>query len=88
MHVAGVIVQPLPGQMAVVLKSIEQVPGTEVAGSSDIKGSIVATIDGDSRKEVADRIYAIDKLAGVASTCLVYEETDSNFDFEMTEAQQ
>lgn len=88
MHVAGVIIQPLPGQMAAVLKSIELVPGTEVAGSSDKKGSIIATVDGNTRSEVADRIYAIDKLAGVASTCLVYEETDSNFDFEMTEAQQ
>jgi len=86
MHVAGVIVQTLPGKFSAVLENIEQVPGTEVATSSDEKSNIIATIDGDSRKQVADRIYAIDKLAGVASTCLVYEETDSNFDFEITEA--
>jgi len=86
MHVAGVIVQALPGKLSAVLVTIGQVPGTEVVTSSDEKNNIIATIDGDSRKQVADRIYAIDKLAGVASTCLVYEETDSNFDFEITEA--
>ncbi|MBE9516400.1 MAG: chaperone NapD [Proteobacteria bacterium] len=86
MHVAGVIVQTLPGKLSAVLENIEQVPGTEVATSSDEKSNIIATIDGDTRKEVADRIYAIDKLAGVATTCLVYEESDSNFDLKMTEA--
>ncbi|MDH5631494.1 MAG: chaperone NapD [Gammaproteobacteria bacterium] len=88
MHVAGVIVQTLPDQLPKVLANIGQVEGAEVATSSVEKGSIIVTIDGESRKQVADRIYAVDKLAGVAATCLVYEETDSNFDLEMTEAQQ
>ena len=85
MHIAGVVVRPRPGHSSSVEQEVCAQPGVEVHAVSE-DGRLVVTVEGESRHEVADMIYKLDRLDGVMNASMVYEH--SEYEPEKLEASQ
>ncbi|MEW6330158.1 MAG: chaperone NapD [Pseudomonadota bacterium] len=83
MHIAGVVVQSRPENLAAVQRRLQQVAGVEVHAVNP-DGRFVVTIEDDHRHAVADRMYQLNALEGVLSAFVVYEESE----FTQAEASQ
>ena len=85
MHIAGIVVRARPGHSRSVERAICGQRGVEVHAVSE-DGRLVVTIECESRHEVADMIYTLDRLDGVMNASMVYEHSD--YDPEKLEASQ
>jgi nitrate reductase NapD len=85
MPIAGVVVYARPGHIRAVEQAVSVQPGVEVHAVSE-DGKLVVTIEGESRGEVADMIYKLDRLDGVMNAAMVYEH--SEYDPKHLEASQ
>ena len=85
MPIAGVVVYARPGHIRTVEQAVSVQPGVEVHAVSE-DGKLVVTIEGESRGEVADMIYKLDRLDGVMNAAMVYEH--SEYDPKQLEASQ
>jgi nitrate reductase NapD len=85
MPIAGVVVYARPGHIRAVEQAVSVQPGVEVHAVSE-DGKLVVTIEGESRGEVADMIYKLDRLDGVMNAAMVYEH--SEYDPKQLEASQ
>ena len=75
-HIAGVLVQTHPKHIPQVQALLGDVAGLEVHAVSP-DGRIVVTVEGDSRKAVADTLFSLNAMQGVLSACLVYEHSET-----------
>jgi nitrate reductase NapD len=78
MHIAGVVVQSRPENLAAVQRRLEQVTGVEVHAVNP-DGRLVVTIEDDHRHAVADKMHRLNALQDVLSACVVYEQSESEF---------
>lgn len=77
MHIAGVLVQTRPEQIAALNARLIDVSGVEVHVVNP-DGRLVVTVEGEGRRDVADTLTRLHTLDGVLSACLVYEQSDSD----------
>lgn len=75
MNLAGVVVRTRPASIEAVQQCIGLLEGVEVHAVSP-DGRLVVTVEGDDRSKVADMIYLLDRLEGVLSASMVYENSD------------
>lgn len=79
MHIAGVLVQTRPEQLAPLQTTLRAMAGLEVHAAHP-DGRVVVTVEGDDRRQVADALARLHTLDGVLSACLVYEQSETDFD--------
>jgi nitrate reductase NapD len=75
MHIAGVLVQAHPAQLAALSERLAEVHGLEVHHTED-DGRIIVTIEGASRRDVAEALTTLQTMDGVLAASLVYETSD------------
>ncbi len=85
MHIAGVVVRTRPASVEAVRQRIHLLTGAEVHAVNP-DGRLVVTVEGDDRRQVADMIYQLDRLEGVLSASMAYENSD--YDPEQLETSQ
>jgi nitrate reductase NapD len=74
-HVAGVLVQALPGCADAVRRRIARLPGA-VIHATDPAGRLVVTLESDAPAELAAQFTRMQVLPGVLSAVLVAEHSD------------
>lgn len=75
MYVAGLVIRSRPEQRPFIEQQLVAWPGVEIhAVRAD--GRLVATVEGEERRQVADTILRLNALPGVLNASLVYEESD------------
>ncbi|QSX34276.1 chaperone NapD [Shewanella avicenniae] len=74
-HITSLVVHAAAAQLQQLSHSINQLAGTEVhAATAD--GKLVVTIEGESQKQLLDQVEAINGMAGVLSSSLIYHQVD------------
>lgn len=74
-HVAGILVQSLPGAQRSVGQRICQLPGAIVhAASGD--GKLVVTIESEDGAYILDQLTQLQRMSGVMSAVLVSEHSE------------
>jgi len=70
-HISGIVVHAAPQKIEAVRTQLENIPGVEVHGASEL-GKMVVTMEKANDQETADTFGEISKLPGVLSTAMVY----------------
>ncbi len=74
-HVAGILVQSLPGEQRSVGQRIGQVPGAVVhAASGD--GKLVVTVESEDGAYILEQLTRLQHMSGVMSAVLVSEHSE------------
>ncbi|MDV7104822.1 chaperone NapD [Vibrio sp. TH_r3] len=80
-HVSSLAVHAAADQLEAVKALIEEMPGTEVPGTSEV-GKLVVVIEGDSRDSLAERFDKIKLLPGVLAATLVFHQMDEQVELD------
>lgn len=83
MNISSAIVYSHPKQEAKLRAQLATLPGVEVHASTD-DGKLVISIEADNAAAAADTYQAIERAPGVLSMALVFQQTESNPDQEIT----
>ena len=75
MHIAGVLVQTRPEHVPALSARLAGVRGLEIH-HTEADGRMVVTIEGLSRRDVAEALASLQTLDGVLAASLVYETSD------------
>ena len=86
MNISSVIVHARPGHADVVQRALASVDGVEVHAVSP-EGRLIVTIESPGDRETADTFTAIGLIDHVMSTSMVYHQTESDPDQEISVAQ-
>lgn len=74
-HVAGILVQALPGSASAVRRRIARLPGA-VVHATDAAGRLVVTLESDAPARLAAQFTRMQVLPGVLSAVMVAEHGD------------
>ncbi len=83
MNISSAIVYSRPAQEAALRMRLATLPGVEVHAATD-DGKLVLSIEADNAATAADTYQAIESTEGVLSMALVFQQTESNPDQEIT----
>ena len=75
-HIASLLVQARPDELAAVIEKIGRLPGAEVHDSTR-RGKVLVTLESDSQGQIADGLNRIQNIRGVISAALVYHQVDA-----------
>ncbi|CAM5308197.1 chaperone NapD [Thauera mechernichensis] len=84
MNIASLVVRAFPADFPTVMEALRKIPGVELHGASEEKGSIVVTIEDGEGWSVTDSILAVNLAPKVQGLTIAYEYTDDGL--ELTEA--
>lgn len=85
MNISSIIVNPAPGQVEAVRARLAQMPGVEVHAMAD-DGRMIITLETDGDGSTIDAFEAINRTEGVLSASMVYHQTESDPDVQITVA--
>lgn len=85
MNISSIIVHPGPGQAEAVRGRLEELAGVEVQVVAE-DGRMIVTVETDGDGAMVDAFDAINKTEGVLSASMVYHQTESDPDAEITVA--
>lgn len=85
MNISSIIVHPGPGQAEVVRARLEALAGVEVQAVAE-DGRMIVTVETESDGAMVDAFDAINRTEGVLSASMVYHQTESDPDAEITVA--
>lgn len=71
LNISGIVVHAHPDKIGKVSALLEEIPGVEVHGASEI-GKLVVTVEKADDRESADTYAQITQLPGVLSVAMVY----------------
>ena len=77
MNISSLVVHTRPEFLPSLKKELENLPGTEVHGTSD-DGRVVITIEDNAAQSAADTMLAVQNMKGVLSAALAYHYFDDN----------
>lgn len=83
MNISSIIVHPGPGQAEAVRVRLEQLGGVEVHAVAE-DGRMIVTVETDGDGAMVDAFDAINKTEGVLSASMVYHQTESDPDVEIS----
>lgn len=83
MNISSAIVYIRPGQAAALRAQLARMTGVEVHAATD-DGKLVVSIEAEDDHQAAATYEAIERSAGVLSMALVFQQTESNPDQEIT----
>jgi nitrate reductase NapD len=75
--ISSLVVQTKPAHIDRVRDEIDSMPETEVMGENEY-GKLVVVLDTSDNRQAADRITAIQNMAGVLSATLIYQYDNPN----------
>ena len=82
MNISSAIVYAKSGQEPALRKRLSQLPGVEVHGATD-DGKMIVTIETENDRNAIDTYGAIERLDGVLSVSMIFQQTESNPDQEL-----
>lgn len=82
LNISSAIVYARPGQAPSLSTSLSQVPGVEIHASTD-DGKLVITIESENDRSAIDTYEAIERMDGVMSIAMIFQQTESNPDQEL-----
>lgn len=85
MNISSIIVHPGPGQAEAVRARLEALAGVEVQAVSE-DGRMIVTVETDGDGAMVEAFEAINRTEGVLSASMVYHQTESDPDAEITVA--
>ncbi len=85
MNISSIIVNPAPGQAEAVRARLTQMPGVEVHAMAD-DGRMIVTVETDGDGAMVTAFEAINRTEGVLSASMVYHQTESDPDVQITVA--
>lgn len=71
LNISGIVVHAHPDNIGKVSAMLEEIPGVEIHGASEI-GKLVVTVEKADDRESADTYEQISKLPGVLAVSMVY----------------
>lgn len=83
MNISSAIVHARPGRLPEVQNGLASLAGVQVHGVSP-EGKLIVTIETDDEGGNVDLYERIGRLAGVMSTAMVYHQTESEPDREVS----
>lgn len=83
MNISSIIVHPGPGQAEAVSARLAEVAGVEIHAVAE-DGRMIVTVETDSDGAMVDAFDAISKTEGVLSASMVYHQTESDPDVEIS----
>jgi len=83
MNISSVVVYAQVPELGAVLSALATLPGVQVHAQTP-DGKLVASIEADTAAAAADTYQAIERTPGVLSMALVFQQTESNPDQEIT----
>lgn len=83
MNISSAIVYAKPQQGQVLRDQLLALPGVEVHASTE-DGKLVITIEADNDGSAVDTYGAIERLPAVLSMGMIFQQTESNPDQELT----
>lgn len=75
MNICGILVHAQPDGFDVVRKRLVDIPGVEVHGISE-EGRAVVTLEEDDEDQMAESMFAIQKLEGVLAASMIYHHRE------------
>lgn len=72
LHVAGLVVHAQPDRIELVRVAIEGIEGAQVHAENEA-GKLVVTLEAASDARIVEQLAAINAVAGVVASALVYE---------------
>ncbi len=82
MNISSAIVYVKPGQDQALRTLLSQVQGVEVHISTD-DGKMIITIESENDRSAVDTYEAIERMNGVLSVAMIFQQTESNPDQEL-----
>jgi len=73
MNISGVLVRSRPEKLHAVRARLEQLTGVEVHGAN-ADGRLVATVEEDGDRAMADTVLRMQDLPGVISASMIYHQ--------------
>jgi nitrate reductase NapD len=83
LNISSIIVHPGPGLAEAVRARLDELAGVEVHAVAQ-DGRMIVTIEAEGDGAMADAFDAINKTEGVLSASMVYHQTESDPDVEIT----
>jgi len=77
MNISSAIVYTAPAQTDALRAHLTTLPGVEVHANTD-DGKLVISIEADNDRNAAATYEAIERLPGVLSMALIFQQTESN----------
>lgn len=77
MNISSAIVYGRPGQEAALRTQLATMPGVEVHAATP-DGKLVITIEADNDRAAVTTYEAIERLPGVLSMAMIFQQTESN----------
>ncbi|MES2877451.1 MAG: chaperone NapD [Pseudomonadota bacterium] len=82
MNISSAIVYAKPDQDQALRMLLSQVPGVEVHVSTD-DGKMIITIESENDRSAVDTYEAIERMDGVLSVAMIFQQTESHPDQEL-----
>lgn len=83
MNISSAIIHARPGHAEAVQRSLACLAGVEIHAVSD-EGKLIVTIETPDDRETADTFEAISRMDHVMSTSMVYHQTESDPEYEVS----
>ena len=80
-HVAGVVVQTVPGRAGEIASFLGSIADAQVHASSPL-GKLVVTLEAPTNRAIAAHLDSIQKTEGVLAATLVYQRHESAADLD------
>ena len=82
LNISSAVVYAKQGQVHIVRAGLLQVPGVEVHAETD-DGKMVVSIESDNDRSAVDTYGAIERIEGVLSVAMIFQQTESHPDQEL-----
>lgn len=82
LNISSAIVYAKPGHAPALCPRLSQMPGVEVHASTD-DGQVIVTIESDNDRSAVDTYEVIERMDGVMSIAMIFQQTESNPDQEL-----
>jgi len=82
LNISSAILYAKPGQEQALRTHLAQVQGVEIHASTD-DGKLILTIESENDRSAVDAYEAIERMEGVLSIAMIFQQTESNPDQEL-----
>ena len=77
-QVCGIVVQCMVSKLGIIQSEPSKLPDTEIHAVNEENGKIVAVMQANSQKELANRMELARDIDGVITVSLVYHQVEDN----------
>jgi nitrate reductase NapD len=82
LNISSAIVYAKPGEDLALRSYLSQIPGVEIHATTD-DGKMIVTIETENDRSAVDTYEAIERMDGVLSVAMIFQQTESHPDQEL-----